>query len=272
MPASLQLGPFTLSSATIVWMAVVLAAMFVGNRLAKKQGLQLENTFYRILLVAVVAARLPLLWTYWDSYRTSVWRMLDIRDGGLHAGAGMLAAWLCVLVLAWCQPLQRRALLGAMLTASVVWLVALAANHWGNTNTQVLPELGVVNVQGQTASLAQWRGKPTVVNLWASWCPPCRREMPAFVAVAQKYPNANVVLLNQGEDVATVANYLQQQNLSTTHVWLDPSRAIGAHFGQQALPTTLFFDAQGRLVTIRVGELSEATLQAQLAPLLQAAP
>ena len=111
-----------------------------------------------------------------------------------------------------------------------------------------------------------------VVNLWATWCPPCRREMPALMRFAEKNPQVAVVLVNQGEEAATVAAYLQQEALSSDVVWLDPRSDMGVFVGQRALPTTLFFDELDRLQEVRVGELSEATLQQKVSALQAAQP
>ena len=96
--------------------------------------------------------------------------------------------------------------------------------------------------------------------------------MPALMRFAETNPQVAVVLVNQGEDAATVAAYLQQENLPSHAVWLDPRSDMGVFVGQQALPTTLFFDALGRLQEVRVGELSEATLQQKVHALQAAQP
>ena len=77
-------------------------------------------------------------------------------------------------------------------------------------------------------------------------------------------PNVNFVFLNRGESAEQVNQFLVRHRLDLRNVLLDADGAIGAKFGQNAFPTTLFFDAKGRLVDRRIGELSRATLAQRL--------
>ena len=120
--------------------------------------------------------------------------------------------------------------------------------------------------------LAGFAGKPTVVNLWTTWCPPCRREMPVLEQAQAANPDANIVFVNQGEEAATIAAFLDRHGLALRNVLVDPQRRTGAALGHRALPTTLFFDAQGRLADTRIGELSQATLTQRLTSLRAASP
>ena len=103
-----------------------------------------------------------------------------------------------------------------------------------------------------------------VVNLWASWCPPCRREMPVLAAAQQSDPEARFVFVNQGEDGTTAGNFLRSARLDLHYVLLDPSAGFGREVGSTALPTTLFYDASGRLVDTHLGELSVGALAKKL--------
>lgn len=107
-------------------------------------------------------------------------------------------------------------------------------------------------------------GKPVVLNLWASWCPPCLREMPLLQQAQQQYTGVRFLFANQGEDEVLVRQFFRSQPLRLQHVLLDPGGALGREYGSVALPTTLFFDARGRLQTVHLGELSEATLASKL--------
>ena len=130
-----------------------------------------------------------------------------------------------------------------------------------------MPKLALQSMDGTTIALASFEGRPTVVNLWATWCPPCQREMPVLHAAQRSRPDVNFVFLNQGESAQQVAAYLGKSGLALRNVLLDGRGEAGAALGHRALPTTLFFDSRGRLVDTRVGELSEATLAERLASL-----
>jgi len=109
----------------------------------------------------------------------------------------------------------------------------------------------------------------TVVNLWASWCGPCRREMPAFTHAQALHPDVRFIFANQGETAETVTAFLKQENLRLNNVVLDPDRSWMTRFHSSGIPTTLFFDANGRLLSSRVGEMSEAALDAHITQLRQ---
>ncbi|MCX7055154.1 MAG: TlpA disulfide reductase family protein, partial [Proteobacteria bacterium] len=104
------------------------------------------------------------------------------------------------------------------------------------------------------------------------WCPPCRREMPALQRAQAANPDVNIVFVNQGEESRTIAAFLDRQGLALSNVLVDPQSSTGAALGHSALPTTLFFDAHGRLASTRIGELSQATLTQRLASLRAASP
>ena len=129
---------------------------------------------------------------------------------------------------------------------------------------QALPALSFTSLEGRSVNLVEFKGKPTVVNLWATWCPPCVREMPMLHQAQVDHPDVNFVFLNQGESADKVGVWLQTRKLLMRNVLMDVDRKAGAAFKHRALPTTLFFDPMGRLVSTRIGELSAATLSKRL--------
>ena len=91
--------------------------------------------------------------------------------------------------------------------------------------------------------------------------------MPALQQAQAANPDVNVVFVNQGEEAGVIAAFLDREGLALTNVMVDLQSSVGAALGQGGLPTTLFFDASGRLAGIRIGELSQATLNQRLAQL-----
>ena len=107
-------------------------------------------------------------------------------------------------------------------------------------------------------------GKPKVVNIWASWCPPCIREMPVLERAQERYTDIAFVFVNQGEQIETINYFLQQQELSIRNVLSDINGSLAGATGSHALPTTLFYDSEGRQVDVHMGELSNASLAQKL--------
>ncbi|OZB74055.1 MAG: alkyl hydroperoxide reductase, partial [Thiomonas sp. 14-64-326] len=131
----------------------------------------------------------------------------------------------------------------------------------------LLPDLTLQTLQGRSVALASLRGQPLVVNLWATWCPPCRRELPLLIQAAQQQTGARIVLVNEGEAAPRVAAYLQRERLTDPGVLLDPGNRLLSLYQSPGLPTTLFIRADGTVQRVHIGELSTATLQQGIAAL-----
>jgi len=177
--------------------------------------------------------------------------------------AGFVAAWVFAFGQQFNRPVLRKPLLAALFVATAIWGGGLFVLSRPDPE-QKLPTLTLSSLQGANVSLAQFEGKPTVVNIWATWCPPCVREMPVLHETQVRYPAVNFVFVNQGESAQRVGSWLAARNLPLRNVLLDSRGQALESFNQRGLPTTLFFDAKGRLIGARTGELSAATLAEKL--------
>ena len=263
---SMNVGPFALSGNVLLLLAAGLVAAGVGHLAGRRQQTGIGNTLSDMLLAGVIVARIAFVALWFDTYRSSPWSMLDIRDGGFTPWAGVAAALLVAIWRGWRQPAQRKPLLLGLTAGALVWGALFGALR--TTERPALPKLALTTLAGAPTSLAALAdGKPMVVNLWASWCPPCRREMPVLAAAQQRETGVRFVFVNQGEDGTTAQRYLSADQLNLANVLLDPGAALGREVGSGALPTTLFYDANGRLVDNHLGELSAASLASKLDPL-----
>lgn len=117
------------------------------------------------------------------------------------------------------------------------------------------PDFVLSALDGSEVRLADLRGKPVILNFWATWCPPCRREMPALEIIWQQYSRGEVMVLgvDQGESIAVVSEYVRQNVGVTFPLLLDRRQDVGDLYLVRSLPTTFFIDADGIIQEIRVG-------------------
>lgn len=109
-------------------------------------------------------------------------------------------------------------------------------------------------------SLAALRGRPVVVNFWASWCPPCRGEMPAMQAASRRLAGqVRFVGIDTNDQRGNATAFLRTTGVSY-RVGFDPNATVAAHYGVYGLPTTFFISPTGKLLGHQVGGLSEARL------------
>lgn len=267
MTQTLQLGPLALSLPLLLGAAAFMLASWTGRRVGRQEAVAVERHLLRTLLVGLAVSRLAFVGLFREAYLKAPLGILDIRDGGWLPAAGIAAALFYAGVVLTRRAALRRPMTVALAVGAGVWLAGSLA-LWTTAPDDVrMPQLVLPSMEGRTVALSSFEGRPTVVNLWATWCPPCQREMPMLRAAQQARPDVNFVFLNQGESAQQVAAYLGKSGLALRNVLLDGRGEAGAALGHRALPTTLFFDSGGRLVDTRVGELSEATLAERLASL-----
>ncbi|QNP49251.1 TlpA disulfide reductase family protein [Diaphorobacter aerolatus] len=264
MGQTLQIGPFTLAWVLIVLLTGWLAGTWLAEHLARKRGIRIERHIWLIALAGLLAARLAFVAQYASAYASSQWSIVDIRDGGWEPMAGLAAIGVYVLALwVWHSASARAVTAGAALFTAI-WLGGSTALSLLAPQNTTLPQFTGVALDAQSLSLPDLKGQPVVINLWATWCPPCRREMPVLMDAQKAHPGVRFVYVNQGEKPDAVLRYVQQIGMAESSIVLDPQEALSRMVQQRALPTTLFFNAQGRQVAVRSGELSKATLAQHL--------
>lgn len=272
MNQSLQLGPLTLPFALLLALAALAVGMVAGRLLGRRAGIDVEPLLWRLLAVGAIAARLAFVAQFRDAYLQAPLDILDIRDGGWTPLAGLVAAGIYAIAAGLRRAPLRQPLAAALGAVALLWTLGTLVLDAGSTGVVRLPALQLQSLAGQAVALDASQGKPTVVNLWATWCPPCRREMPVLQQAQARRPDVYFVFVNQGETAAKLQAFLTAQQLPLRNVLLDPQGKARDALGHRALPTTLFYDAQGRLVDTRVGELSRATLAQRLPALPSPTP
>ena len=261
--ASVTLGPVSFPGELVLLGATLALAMVMAKLWRRRWQVEIEPKVWRALWLGLLAARLSFVLEFAAVYADAPWQVFNVRDGGWNGWAGWVAVvgyvgWLA-MGHARRSP-QRQALSVTLVLAAAVWWGGAAVLSLLNAQGPQLPALSLGTLDAGEQSLAAFAGRPVVLNLWATWCPPCQREMPALQRAQQQYPGVHFVFANQNESREKVQQFLALKGLTMHNVLLDEHGALARHFQERALPSTFFFDADGTLVDVRTGELSDASI------------
>lgn len=260
---SITLGPFALSLDLALAFASIAIIFFVAKFAGRRYGIDPEPALWKILIASAVMSRIAFVLAYLDTYRQHPLSIVDIRDGGFMPSAGIATALAMAVWFAWRKKSWRMPLAFSLLAGACVW-GGISAIVLLNDKARSMPQVVLTTLEGRSVPLDSLKGKPMVVNLWATWCPPCRREMPVLRDAQVREQDVVFVFANQGESADKIQKYLDSEGLSLGNVLLDPTGELARQIGSRAMPTTLFFDAKGRLADTRIGELSAATLMQRI--------
>lgn len=256
---TLTLGTFALSINHLLLLLALALATLVGWRVAKRGGENPESVLFGLFMLAMLVARISFVIAYWSYFRDDPLQVLDIRDGGFLAWPGVLTLLVGTALFCWRRPSLRRPLGFGLGTGLAFWLLASLSITLYEQGSH-LPEITLRNAQGQEVQLSSYQGGPLVINLWATWCPPCRREMPVLQKAQHERQDVTFLFVNQAESMQSVSTFLMTQGLNLNNVLFDDGGKLAQSVGSMALPTTLLYNAEGRLLGTHLGELSEASL------------
>ena len=131
------------------------------------------------------------------------------------------------------------------------------------------PDFALTTLDGQSIALADLADTPIVLNFWATWCGPCRREMPSLQAASERYgDDVLIVGVDQAEDPRTVQRFVDELGL-TFPIPMDTDGSIGQRYNVTGLPTTYFIDSRGIIRHVWAGEMNSVTLAEGIALVLR---
>ncbi|HEY9152721.1 MAG TPA: TlpA disulfide reductase family protein [Anaerolineales bacterium] len=179
------------------------------------------------------------------------------------------------------QPILRRSLYAIILLAGLVWIFISADKTNSATAGRIpapqkgflAPEFKLETSDGKTISLADYRGKAVLVNLWATWCPPCRAEMQTIEKVYQEYQDQGLVVLGVDstvqDDPTAIAPFVKQYGI-TFPILLDVNGEASSLYELRSLPTSFFIGRDGVIQDIVVGgPMSEALVRTDIEAILK---
>jgi thiol-disulfide isomerase/thioredoxin len=274
-----QLGPLSLNAPVLFFALSLVFWFFVLRLLAEKIGASytwLRSVSDGTILFGLIGSRLTFALWYWESYIAEPWTVFYFWQSGYSLFGGFFIAALYASFRFLLKPPTHKwrhaglFVITSLLVFASTFGALLALNPPNKTNAPTLAPVRSVpfefrDANGTPVGFADYDGVPMVLNFWATWCPPCRREMPLLENSYKKYAQQGVAIIavNVGENSDIVNEFLAKQNL-TLPVWQNGKHGTQQLFDYvngQVMPTTLFIHADGRIESRRVGELSAATLQ-----------
>ena len=291
MIEAFNFGPFLVPTRPLVLVLSLFFAIWLATRLARRFDLELSQV-RRIAeytaWIGVLGARLGFVAVNWSAYRATPWTALYFWQPGYLYQGGLVFGCCGALFLGLKYfPAKRRALLSALgggyLVAILLYFTTLQSlellrhpDVFGSGNT--VSDFKLHNLSGASVKLSDLAGRGIVLNFWATWCPPCRREMPLLDDTQKIYQDKGISIVGIAidEPVGQVRSYVESIAISYP-VWVDASTStpgydrtqeIFSRFGGVGLPTTIFIDRSGVIQKVYVGELSRGFLQSQIENML----
>jgi peroxiredoxin len=161
-----------------------------------------------------------------------------------------------------------------ILAAAVIYLARQPANTTTRLSPpqigQPMPDLALNDLSGELVRLSDYAGQPVLINAWATWCPPCRAEMPLLNEYYLQHKGEGFVILavNAGETHSLVDEFISQTGFNFP-VLLDPDSESLSRMGVFSFPTSILVGRDGTVKKIHVGIITPETMQNEIAPLLE---
>lgn len=261
---SLSLGPLVLSGERFAIIAGVVVFMVVSSVLVSRISGRFNLWSTIVTLGGIAVARLAHVVTHWEYFSGDPMRAFAVWQGGfawLWALPFIVVATFFLLK----TPKERVWAVAPVAAAALVWVTV----HQLASATEPLPpaELTLARMDAEPVDLAAPVDQPTVINIWATWCPPCRREMPALAQAEQAHPEVRFLLVNQGESEETVRTWLDREGLTMMHILFDTGMQLPHHYRTAGIPVTLFLHSDGRLAKAHMGEIAPEQISSEIARL-----
>jgi thiol-disulfide isomerase/thioredoxin len=281
-----SLGPLLIPTRPLILVLCLLFAIWLSGWLATRYQIdksQAKAGVEYIAWFALLGARLGFVIFNWSAYQAKPWTALYLwqpgylYQTGLLFGAGYLSWYIYNCTAQLRKPLLRLLIgsyiaAGVLFTSTIFSIDLLRQPGIPGIGDQA-PDFRLQNLSGETVTLSSLAGRAVILNFWATWCPPCRREMPLLDEIQNKYHSKGltVIGLDIDEPLGLVRSYIKSVNVSYP-IWVDAplgmpgydrTQTIFSRFGGIGYPSTIFIDRAGIIQNIYVGELSQGFLQSQ---------
>ncbi|MBY8915653.1 redoxin family protein [Nitratireductor sp. L1-7-SE] len=254
---AVSLGPLVLAADRFAVVLAIFVFLIVTGIMARKVDDRFNAWSWWAFLGGIIGARLGHVLINMESFVADPLRIFAVWQGGFYWPTGAAAVIVSLLVM---LPTGRQRLWAALPLALslIVWNTTWQLT--GGTDPLAVPDQVFETLEGNGYRLEERKGTPQVVNLWATWCPPCRREMPMMADIAASTDDVTFVFANQGEGRTAIQRYLAASGLSLDTILVDQFSDLSRFYSAPGLPATLFIDADGVLQHAHLGEISREVL------------
>lgn len=259
---AVTLGPFVLATDRAAALIGVAVFLIVGA-IFTRRGSCLAKWTTTALLWGFIGARVLHVLNHVDSFLSEPWRILFVWQGGFSWIGGVIGVALTLIFLFRHDRQAIPVAAASLASGAFTWFALMAL--WQAAEGPPPPRFALSDLAGtRMMSIADRKGRPAVVNLWATWCPPCRREMPLLAEFASVRNDVDFIFANQGEGPSKISAYLQSEKLEITNVLLDPMNSLSRHYSAPGMPVTVFLRPDGSVATTHFGEISREALNAAI--------
>ena len=133
---------------------------------------------------------------------------------------------------------------------------------------KVAADFTLKDLKGNTITLSSLKGKNVLLNFWATWCPPCRGEMPDIQKLYSQTKDSDLVILavDIGEDTKTVQDFITKNNYEF-NILLDSDKAVATNYNISSIPTSFFINKEGKIINKHIGAMSLEDMRSNVAKL-----
>lgn len=174
--------------------------------------------------------------------------------------------------------MNKQKIIGSVFSLTVILLAILllrgSGSIAGETNQikdhKPAPGWELQDLDGKTVRSTDFKGKVLILDFWATWCPPCRAEIPGFIELQKKYSAQGLAVVGVSVDQASsdiVKSFAQKMGINYPVVLTD-TKIVDAYCGIEGLPTTFIIDRTGRIVNQHLGFTEKSEIEAEIKPLL----
>jgi len=291
MPEAFAVGGVLVRTLPAAAIVAAIIAIWTSGWIAKRRGVD-GKPVRRLAEAAIwcgfLAARAAYVMGNWEAYRDAPWTALYLWQPGYSLVSGLVAAFAYLVWRLVTGPRTERGtqtlallggnLAGGALVGAVAFTVFGAPPAGSIATGQPVADFRLVDLAARPVNFSDLSGRPVVLNFWATWCAPCRREMPLLDRLrrARASDGLEVIGVDVAEPVARVREFVDSLGIKYP-IWIDPptgatgfdsTRAVYGRTASVGLPTTLFIDRQGVVSFKYLGELNQALVNEQVDKLL----